>query len=1154
MPDGAATRVGRLPEVLDAVAAQIRPPERLVVVVADEPVGGIPLLGQVTALVEAHDRLVTAVPELVVIGLPAPVELGAAVDAALAELDRRNAPGESVPAAPAGVAAAEVPAEPEAPEAVGEPAESAEAEHAEPEVPEAVGEPAESAEADVAETEPVVEATRDDDQPEPDPDPAHTEVREPAEAESPDPPTRSLARTGPEWVWVLEDTVAPQPTALLRLVEAVRRSPSVGIAGPKVVRWENPRLLVELGRQVTRAGRRVDAPAFGDADQGQYDTRTDVLAVGTAGMLVRRQVYAELDGFEPTFAAAGADLDLGWRAQLAGHRVVVVPSAVVRRTRSAAERRAGPLATRLAERRGARRVALTRCSPLAVPVLVLWLLVGGVLSALGLLLLKRPQHAWAELSDIGALGHPFASSSARWRFRRATTVRRRHLTGLFIGSGAALGATWDRVQDAVTPDRSGTEQAPAADAASAEPGPVAEEAESLTGLPPSLPQRIATHPGFLAVLVCAVLSAVTFRTALTQGVLDARGPGLAGGELYGVATNADGLWHLYRDSWHGAGFGNALDVSPSMGVLAGLTWLVQWVPYVSDGRTPAGVTMSWLILAAMPLSALTAYLAARVATRARWGRGLVALAWGTSGVLTAAMTQGRVSVVIAHILLPLVVAGFASAMKRDGTWTATFAAALAAGIVGAFVPMLLAVGVVAALVAVVIAPGVVRRLRALVLAVVPVALLGPWVLQFVEQPGMLLAGAGLLDVGPDSPPAWQLALAQPDGGEVLVGLLFVPVLVVAVVALARRSGGRPRSVALTALTVTALVGLALAYLSERVEVGQAIGDDGQPTLATLWAGVGLELYVVAVLGILLVGWHGLGHVLGERRFGWRRFVAGAVAAVLAGGLVVGALVTAWAGAGALRLGSETYPAVAVEQANGPDANRLVVLTPSADRLDFAVVGNEPGELMRDVERPDNVTDPGLAPLLGTIASGGVIPGGAGDALADLGVGFVSVRATADDPLARTLDSAAGLTRLGSTTDQTLWRVVARPSAAAPDVPVAPSRVRLDNAEGRPLQVVPVDGPHGAVSQDLSVAGSGRQVVFAEAPEWAQHAVVTFDGKTLAAVSTTGTPTYLLPSSAGRLEADLPPSHQRWFLAQLALLAAMVFLAIPFGSRRSRRLV
>ncbi len=1152
MRAGQPPPVGRITEVLDAVAAQTRAPDRLVVVAAEDASDTASvsssmapsIFARVSEIVRAHDGLAGVVPELAVIALTGPGHIAAAVDAALAEVDRRHAPGETVPDAVRETATIQ-------------PAESESEVKTEPEgvavEPGEVGEPAEPAEGEALELREVVEPADAEPGETVDPDPHPDQDPASSHTDSPAAPVAAVA-AGPEWVWILDDTVAPRPTALLRLVEAVRRSRSVGVAGPKVVRWENPRLLVELGRQVTRAGRRVDAPAFGEADQGQYDSRTDVLAVGTAGMLVRRDVYGQLGGFEPAFAAAGADLDLGWRAQLTGHRVVVVPGAVVRRTRSAAERQAGPLATRLAERRAARRVALTRCSPLAVPFLALWILVGGILSALGLLLLKRPQHAWAELSDIGALGRPFASAGARWRFRRSTTVSRRHLTGLFTGSGAALAATWDRVQDAVTPARSLTEPAPAGDAASAEPGPIAEEAESLSGLPPSLPQRIATHPGFLAVLACAVLSALTFRTALTQGVLDARGPGFSGGELYGVATNADGLWHLYRDSWHGAGFGSAVDVSPSMGVLAAVTWLMQWVPYVSDGRTPAGVTLSWLVLAAMPLSAVSAYLAARVATRARWGRGLVALVWGTSGVLTAALTQGRVSVVVAHLLLPLVVAGFAASLKRDGSWTATFATALAAGLLGAFVPVLLAVCVVAALVALVLAPGLVRRLRAAVLVVVPVALLGPWVLQFVDQPGLLLTGAGLLDVGPDSPPAWQLALGQPDGGGPLVGLLFVPVLVVAVVALARRSGGRARGVALTALAATALVGLTLAYLSERVGVGQAIGDDGQPTLATLWAGIGLELYVVAVLAVLLVGWHGLAHVLGERRFGWRRFVAGLVAAAVAGSVAVAAAMTAWAGAGALTLGSDTLPAVAVEQANGPDANRLVVLTPVSKRLDFAVIGNEPGDLMRDVTRSDNVTDPGLGPLLGTIASGGVLSGGAGDALADLGVGFVAVRAAADDPLVRTLDAASGLTRLGSGADQTLWRVVARPSAVAADVPVAPSRVRLDDAEGRPLQVVPVDGPHGAVSQDLSVGSAGRQVVFAEAPEWASHAVVTFDGQSLAPVATTGTPTYRLPSAAGRLEADLPPSHQAWFLAQLALLAAVVFLAIPFGSRRSRRLV
>ena len=103
------------------------------------------------------------------------------------------------------------------------------------------------------------------------------------------------------------------------------RSKSVGVAGPKLVSWEDPRRLVEMGIQITRTGRRLGSPVRGEADQGQYDHRADVLAVSTSGMLVRRSVHDDIGGFDPAFVEHGADLDFGWRAQLAGHRVIVVP-------------------------------------------------------------------------------------------------------------------------------------------------------------------------------------------------------------------------------------------------------------------------------------------------------------------------------------------------------------------------------------------------------------------------------------------------------------------------------------------------------------------------------------------------------------------------------------------------------------------------------------------------------------------------------------------------------------------------------------------------------------------------------------------------------------------------------------------------------------
>ena len=69
-----------------------------------------------------------------------------------------------------------------------------------------------------------------------------------------------------EWIWALHGNSRPSPTTLARLLDAVQKSPSVGIAGPKIVDWDDPRLLVSLGVQATRTGRRIASPEP-EADQ-----------------------------------------------------------------------------------------------------------------------------------------------------------------------------------------------------------------------------------------------------------------------------------------------------------------------------------------------------------------------------------------------------------------------------------------------------------------------------------------------------------------------------------------------------------------------------------------------------------------------------------------------------------------------------------------------------------------------------------------------------------------------------------------------------------------------------------------------------------------------------------------------------------------------
>ncbi|MDN5790014.1 MAG: glycosyltransferase family 2 protein, partial [Micrococcales bacterium] len=961
-----------------------------------------------------------------------------------------------------------------------------------------------------------------------------------------------------EWVWVLHDDSAAEPTALARLIEAVRRSPSVGVAGPKIVSWEDPHLLVELGVQITRTGRQIASPLRGEPDQGQHDGRTDVLAVTTNGMLVRRGVYAELGGFDPSFVHYGADLDFGWRAQLAGHRVIVVPGAVVRdaSARLDGERPGGPRPAEIERRTrlGARQVALARCSPLAAPFLAIWMALSALVSSATLLLAKRPRQAWRELADIAVLIHPVAIQRARWRARRIKRLRRSDLATLFVTPGAAARTTIDHIQDAITPERTRPQRA--ANALS-ESGPLAEESESLHVLPASLPHRIITHPGFLAVVATLAATLAAWRVAIRAGALSVSHTGVAGGQLRAVSTGSDGLWHAFRDAWHGSGLGTGADSGPYLAVLSGVTWLAERLPGVAESRSPAGVTIAWLLFLAPVLSAWFAYLAGRVATSSRVARAIAALGWGVGAVVTVGVSHGRVTAVVAHVLLPLVLAGFVLAARRDGTYTGAFATALAAAVLGSVAPPLLALTAIAALVMIVIGPGT-RRLRGLVLLVVPAALLGPWLLRFVEDWRLLLSGPGLVSTSP-APPPWQPLLGIPEAGMGAWAWALAPVVVLGLAGYMVRATSRAESVGLAAGALLAITGLAIALTSSRVVLGSAETAVGVSAPAHLWVGLGTDVWFAGILIGLLVGSRAVLRLIHRPYRRWS-FV-GAITVVVLAVLPVLAITVRWGWTGigtSLTVGKAMLPAVAVEQATGPLSNRMLLLNPSDTVVDFQLVGEEPGELLRDLDRHTTIDDTTIddAALVQAVASlvggrGSTAPGAT--AVARFAVAFVQVKATADSPLARRLDASDGLSRLGTSAHGILWKVQPIPSApgAAGDAS-PPSRVRLVDAKGRWIAAVPTVGPHAAVDSRIPKAKEPRMVVFAESPQWSGDASVTLDGRVLEPESGQEQPSYVIPNKGGHLKVDLAAAQPWWRIGQAALLAFVVFMAVPFGNRRSRR--
>ena len=134
---------------------------------------------------------------------------------------------------------------------------------------------------------------------------------------------------GAAFFLLLHDDVALDRDAVHKLVEESFRS-NAGVVSPKFVNWDDPRVLLHVGMSCDKTGAVVDRITEGEVDHGQHDAVRDVFVAPGGCILVRADLFAELKGFDAGIVAMGEDLDLSWRSQVAGSRVVVAPDARVR--------------------------------------------------------------------------------------------------------------------------------------------------------------------------------------------------------------------------------------------------------------------------------------------------------------------------------------------------------------------------------------------------------------------------------------------------------------------------------------------------------------------------------------------------------------------------------------------------------------------------------------------------------------------------------------------------------------------------------------------------------------------------------------------------------------------------------------------------------
>lgn len=134
---------------------------------------------------------------------------------------------------------------------------------------------------------------------------------------------------GASFFLLCHDDVALDEDVVRSMVEEAFRS-NAGIVGPKLVDWHEPRRLLQVGAGVDKFGVLAPIAEPGELDQEQHDAVRDVFVVPTAALLVRADLFETLGGFDETIDHLGEDVDLCWRAQVVGARVIVAPIARVR--------------------------------------------------------------------------------------------------------------------------------------------------------------------------------------------------------------------------------------------------------------------------------------------------------------------------------------------------------------------------------------------------------------------------------------------------------------------------------------------------------------------------------------------------------------------------------------------------------------------------------------------------------------------------------------------------------------------------------------------------------------------------------------------------------------------------------------------------------
>ena len=930
-----------------------------------------------------------------------------------------------------------------------------------------------------------------------------------------------------EWLWILHDDCAPDRYALAKLLEAVVSRPQVGIAGPKILGWYDRKHILEVGISITENGSRWTGLEDREYDQGQHNDVATVLAVSTAGMLIKRSLFEELGGFDPSLELFRDDIDLGWRAHIAGHSVICVGEAILYHAEaSSSERRSidvkdailhRPL---LLDRRNAAFALLANSSWWILPWVAIQLLVTSLGRSFIYLLAKLPGYAADEIAAIGLLIFKPADLIKSRRYRKKNRVLTPRVIKPFIPPrGAQVRAIIERAASSIlNAFKPGKVDQPIKRVKSySEIGVIDEsfdEIDSFTTQRFSKIKALVKQPLLSGVLVTLTITIFYSRNRFGS---------LSGGALAVAPDSAMQLISSYVNSWHLVGLGSS-NQAPAWQPIIGILSLIT-------AGNPQ-IFLALLMFLTPLILFILAYKTARSYSLTNYSSVFVAFLYAFSPVVLASINQGRLGTIAVAIFLPVLLQLLIkNKLVEDLTWRRTYLIALVAGLTSAFSELFLLGWVVIHFIFILnyylsstnwrtykwkeILDNlnnneIKKRFTMLItpfLMNLPISLsLITHPITSLREPGLSLASGDQLSV----------LMFNPGGLTSPPLIIFAPFLIYLLVSLISIDQRKPAVISL--LTLLFAITLSSYYIEGNSSEAQRV-----------WSGpLIIFAQLLLLLSVFAVG-ERLIPQLRRSNFGFRHIASVLTTVITIYSIIAVTLWTTTVGANSLVKTDQeqVVPAFISDLANTIEKPKTLVIRKNKEQLQYFITRGgdlQLGNADIAIKTPEQVHKV-IVELVNGVGST------SSQVLGFYGIQYIFMKDPADAGLLRTIDGIGGFTRSSATKDGVVWKVNN-----------SHARVTYQSNLGKYFALNSTDRASTAY-----VPGPGV-VILAE--QFDKSWQLLLNGKLIKLEQNQfGQPIFKIPEAGDISLIHNGVSRRAWISLQIIIILTVIVLALPAGRKR-----